>query len=167
MRKTCFLTILVASFLIMNRTAYAQDTGFGLGFIVGEPTGISFKGWVGNTQAIDGAVAWSLGHGNVLNVHMDYLFHNYDLIRVGKGKLPLYYGPGARIRAWQHGEYWHHGEWHPTDGHADIAFRFPVGLDYQFDGTPLDVFLEAVPTLGVLPATYFGVGAGLGIRYWF
>lgn len=167
MRHLILVPSVILTMLLSGGSAVAQDTGFGLGFIVGEPTGISFKGWVGSNQAIDGAVAWSLGHGNVLNVHMDYLFHNYDLIRVNKGRLPLYYGPGARVRAWQHGEYWHHGEWHPTDGHADIAFRFPVGLDYQFENAPLDIFLEAAPTLGVLPATYFGIGAGLGMRYWF
>jgi hypothetical protein len=42
-----------------------------------------------------------------------------------------------------------------------------VGLSYEFDGAPLDVFLEVVPTLDLIPGTAFDLGAGLGLRYYF
>lgn len=145
---------------------HAQDSGFGLGFILGEPTGISFKGWVAADRAIDGAVAWSLGSGNVFRVHADYLFHSYP-IQVNKGSLPLYYGPGLRMRIWDNNEHWHHGEWHHEDGNVDLGVRFPVGLAYQFADAPLDVFLEIAPVIGLVPSTYFDVDGGLGLRYWF
>ena len=160
-------TLPLIALLSLSTQTMAQRDGFGLGFILGEPNGISFKGWLNDTRAIDGAVAWDLNHNNTLNLHADYLFHNYDLIRVNKGALPLYFGPGVRFRAWQDGRYWRHGEWHDTEGRADLAFRFPVGLAYQFDRAPLDVFLEFAPAIGLLPATYFDIDGGLGMRYWF
>jgi len=160
-------TLPLIALLSLSTQTMAQRDGFGLGFILGEPTGISFKGWLNDTRAIDGAVAWDLNHNNTLNLHADYLFHNYDLIRVNKGALPLYFGPGVRFRAWQDGRYWRHVEWHDTEGRADLAFRFPVGLAYQFDRAPLDVFLEFAPAIGLLPATYFDIDGGLGMRYWF
>jgi hypothetical protein len=158
---------LAAVALVSGSSIHAQDSGFGLGFILGEPTGVSFKSWLSSERAIDGAVAWSLGHGTAFRVHADYLFHSYDAITVSKGKLPLYYGPGVRLRIWDSNRYWRGGEWHDADGRADIAVRFPVGISYQFDGAPLDVFLEVAPALGLLPSTYFDVDGGLGLRYWF
>ena len=146
----------------------AQSSGFGAGIILGEPTGISLKGWIASDRAIDGAVAWSLfGHG-YFSVHADYLFHNMDLIKLNKGKLPLYYGPGVRLRSWGGDRYWDRGRWHQYDGgRADIGIRFPVGLDYLPASAPVDVFLEIAPCLDLLPATSFDVGAAIGARYWF
>lgn len=159
------ITGLAASLAISYCTA--QDSGFGLGFILGEPTGLSMKGWVNGTQAIDGALAWSLVGSGSFHAHVDYLFHNYNLITVKKGRLPLYYGPGIRTRAWHRHGHRHGREWHYDHDHADLGVRFPVGLNYQFASAPIDVFLEVVPSMNVLPATYFDVDAGLGMRFWF
>ena len=147
-------------------SASAQDSGFGIGLIVGEPTGISMKGWLDGEHAIAGALAWSLGHGGVFHLHADYLIHKMDLITVGKGKLPLYFGPGLRLRFWNGDRYWHKKEWH-HGATTTVAFRFPVGLNYLFDGAPVDLFFELVPTLDLVPATWFGVDFGIGGRYWF
>lgn len=158
--------MMVMAVIAAGSVARAQDSGFGIGVIVGEPTGISMKGWLDGEHAIDGAVAWSLGHGGVLHLHADYLIHKMDLINVGKGRLPLYFGPGLRLRLWNGARYWHRGKWH--DGTTTtVAARFPVGLAYLFDGAPVDCFFELVPTLDLVPATWFGIDFGLGGRYWF
>lgn len=138
-----------------------------MGLIIGEPTGLSFKGWLTGDKAIDGALAWNLGDGGAFRIHADYLFHKYDLITVSKGALPLYFGPGVRLRFWGDEGHWHDGEWHDEDGNADLAIRFPVGLAYQFDGAPVDCFFELAPALGIVPATYFDIDFGIGGRYWF
>jgi hypothetical protein len=148
-------------------SAQAQRSGFGAGLIIGEPTGFSVKGWLTGDRAIDGALAWDLGHGGSFRLHGDYLFHKYDLIKVGKGALPLYYGPGLRMRFWNDGRHWRHGEWHDESGRMDLAVRFPVGLAYQFDGAPVDCFFELVPALGLIPSTYLDFDLGIGARYWF
>lgn len=160
---------LLAVMLSLASRSQAQSSGFGLGIILGEPTGLSMKGWTGPTTAIDGALAWNFWHGSYLHLHADYLFHNMELIHVAKGKLPLYYGPGLRIESWTGEDHWdRHGHW---DGHddqrADLAFRFPVGLDYLPAVTPLDVFLEVVPTLVLTPASWVEFDGGIGVRYWF
>lgn len=149
-------------------TASAQDSGFGLGVIVGEPTGWSGKVWIAGDRAVDVGLAWGLWHGGYMHLHADHLFHNMDLITVGKGKLPLYYGPGLRLRTWSDGRYWHRGRYQDHAGtRVDLGVRFPVGLAYLFDAAPVDIFLELVPTLDLVPATGFEVDGGLGLRYWF
>lgn len=161
-------SILFAALVIMGFSVKGQSSGFGLGIMIGEPTGISGKGWIGADRAIDGGIAWGVWHGSYFHLHADYLFHNMDLIPVSKGKLPLYYGPGLRMRSWSGGRYWRKGEWHDYDGsRVDIGVRFPVGLAYLFDGAPVDVFVELVPTLDLLPATSLDLDAAMGVRYWF
>ncbi len=161
--------IAVGALVLLGQACQAQDKGFGLGFVIGEPTGISMKGWVSGDKAIAGAVAWSVWNGASLHLQADMLFHKPDLIKVGKGRLPLYYGPGLRMRFWNDGRYWRHGKWYNYDGRrrSDLAVRFPVGLAYWFDGAPVDVFLEVAPTLTLVPSTWVEFEGALGARYWF
>ena len=161
-------TSLIAPLLCLALHAGAQSTGFGLGLMLGEPTGISMKKWTGPTTAIDGGRAWSLWNGSYFHVHADYLFHNMELIHVAKGKLPLYYGPGLRLHSWTGDQYWEHGHWHDNAGsYTDLAVRFPVGLDYLPERAPVDVFLEIGPTWDLAPSAWFEFDGAIGVRYWF
>jgi len=147
----------------------AQSTGFGLGIMLGSPTGVSAKYWTSGDRALDFGVAWGVwGPGSYFHLHGDLLFHKMDLVTVPSGKLPLYFGPGLRMRSWGGGRYWHRGQWYEYEGnHNTLGVRFPVGLAYLFDGAPVDVFLELVPTLELLPGTRFGFDGAIGARYWF
>lgn len=150
MRRILYVIILVM--LILSSTASAKNGNFGLGVIIGEPTGISGKLWLNNKHAVDGAVAWSTGKNNDLHLHADYLLHLYDLITVEKGKLPLYFGIGGRIK---------------FETKSNAGVRIPVGLNYMFVNTPLDIFLEVVPLLELAPDTDFDFNAAVGIRFFF
>jgi hypothetical protein len=130
----------------------AQDQDFGLGIIIGEPTGISFKKWTGSTTAIDGAVAWSFSGQDALHLHVDYLIHNFDMITVERGRLPVYFGLGARLK---------------LEDRTIFSVRIPVGVCYLFDKAPLDVFFELVPMFDLVPDTDFKLSGSIGIRYYF
>ncbi len=141
-----FIIIVSASFI------QSQNKEFGLGIIVGEPTGVSFKYWTDNNSAFAGAVAWSFIDGGALHIHADYILHSFNLIPVESGNLPFYYGIGARIKFLDN---------------AGIGVRVPVGLAYIFDDTPIDIFLEVVPILDLAPKTDFKINAAIGGRYFF
>lgn len=49
MKRTIFL--FSVTFILMN--AYSQDSGVGIGVVLGEPTGLSGKIWTGEKTAID------------------------------------------------------------------------------------------------------------------
>ncbi len=157
MLKKLFFAIGIIS-LLFSTTTFSQKNGFGVGIIIGEPTGISVKKWLDNYSAIDGAVAWSFGKGSGFHLHADYLAHSYSVFKVSRGTLPLYYGIGARI-----------GNTNKNNGSssAGLGIRVPVGVAYNFANDPLDIFFEIVPVLNLAPATDFGINAGLGIRYFF
>lgn len=83
--------------MVAAASAPAQDDDFGIGIIVGEPTGISVKNWLTHKTALDFAVAWSFsGREDALHVHGDYLIHDFSLIPVDEEQLPVYYGIGVR-----------------------------------------------------------------------
>ena len=160
--------ILPLVFVLLGPSAFAQSSGFGLGIMLGDPTGVSGKGWISGDRAIDFGVAWNFAYTGAFHLHGTYLFHNMDLIPVGKGKLPLYYGPGIRIRAWGDNGYYRHGKYYQYDGaYTQLGARLPVGLAYLFEGAPVDVFFEVAPTLNLIPNTYVDLDLALGGRYWF
>ena len=145
MKKTIFVLIVI----VATAGLFAQNSGLGVGIILGEPTGLSAKLWTGKTTAFDAAAAWSFGDEGALHLHADMLFHNFGLINE---TLPVYYGIGARIK---------------LADDPNIGLRVPVGIAYQFAKAPFDVFLEIVPLLDLVPATDFGLNAAIGVRYYF
>jgi len=143
-----FVIILVLCF----RPVAAEERGFGLGVILGAPTGLSCKYWMRNNTAIDGAVAWSIGRHSRLYLHADYLLHRFDVFEVERDKMALYYGIGGRIKLEDNGR---------------VGIRIPVGVDYIFVKAPLDIFLELAPVLDLVPSTSLSLNGGVGIRFFF
>jgi hypothetical protein len=131
----------------------AAREGFGLGIIVGEPTGVCGKLWLSPSTAMDGAAAWSIADEGALHLHADFLVHRFDLLHIERGQLPFYYGVGGRIKF--------------QEGDTRLGVRVPVGLAYLFESTPIDLFLEIVPLLDLAPETDFTLNGSIGVRYFF
>ena len=139
------LIILFAAVASLVPSAASAEGPFGLGIILGEPTGISAKAWMGDETAIDAAAAWSF---------TDYLFHFFSRLDVDRGSLPLYVGIGGRVKF--------------KDNADDlIGVRIPLGASYLFADAPIDIFLEVVPLMDLAPKTKFRLNAALGFRYFF
>ncbi len=160
MMSFLFFIILAGSLSAQDNPAVkprpvVQNNDFGLGVIIGEPTGPCFKYWLGSKSAIDGAVAWSFEKNGSLHIHADYLLHYFSFIDVKKGRFPFYYGLGGRIKF----------------GHNDdddrLGVRIPLGLEYLFEGAPPGIFIELVPILDLVPKTEIEYNAAIGVRYYF
>ena len=149
------LVVFILTLISLN--IYSQDKGFGIGIIVGEPTGLSFKGWLSSTSAVDAGLAWSFVNQGSLHVHADYLHHIYNVIDISSGKMPLYVGVGGRIKIKNN----------KSNTDDRIGVRIPFGIDYMFAGAPVDVFLEIVPVLDLTPKTDVSINGGIGFRYFF
>jgi hypothetical protein len=150
--------VIAASLLASPGSAAAQSRGFGLGVIVGEPTGLSAKLWQTRRTALDFAAAWSFVDDTAFHLHTDFVWHRFDLIDVSEGQLPLYFGLGGRVKFRDDDR---------GDSDAEVGIRFPVGLDYLFASVPFDIFVEIVPILDLAPDTDVTLNASLGFRYWF
>ena len=78
--------------------------------------------------------------------------HMYNFIEVEKGKLPVYFGIGGRIK---------------FEDDNRLGVRFPIGLTYEIEKYPLDIFFEIVPVFDVFPDTELNLNGGIGVRYFF
>jgi hypothetical protein len=150
--------------------AAAQDEKgpFGLGLIIGSPTGVSVKYYLGQgNMAVDGAVGGALAGNNGISVHADVLWHPSMLTRESAFDLTWYFGAGIRVLDHDRG----------NDGNDDFHFgpRVPVGLLFDFNEVSIDVFLEAAAIIdfrtggdtGDHDGLGFDLNAGIGVRYYF
>ena len=156
--KKLLTVFLVATFLSISFHSLSQaqtaDKNIGVGFIAGEPTGLSLKSWTAGNNAFDLGLAWSLGRYDAINIHGDYLWHNYSLFSdVDSGSLPVYFGIGGRVVL--------------ADNTALLGARIPVGINYLFEDAPVGLFLEIAPVFNLAPVTDFDVDGGIGVRYYF
>ncbi len=129
----------------------AQAGDFGLGVIVGEPTGISAKAFPDRMHAVDLAVDFSF-IDEAFYAHGSYLVHFAGPLKsLPGGDWPVYVGVGPRVKLAKK---------------ANVGVRVPVGVSWM-PRAPVDVFLELGPSVQVLPETKVRLGGGLGVRYWF
>jgi hypothetical protein len=160
--------LLVSCLLIAVPQLFSQDRGFGLGIVLGEPSGISGKLWTSQTNAFDFCLGWSATgdryyilkdaryyhRGGVwIHFHADYLWHSFNTIR-SKERFPLYYGVGVLLGG-------------GDDPFASIGVRGVLGIAWLARKAPFDVFLEIAPVLHLAPFIGLGMNAGLGGRYYF
>ena len=144
------LGLLVCLFSVSS-VLTAQDKGFGLGILIGEPTGLSGKYWVSSQNAIDAGMAWSFRQSGFFHIHGDYLWHFPDAIQANQ-RFPLYAGIGGRLGLAKHD--------------ALFGIRMVGGIAWWPKDTPIDIFLELAPIIDLAPASEFSMNGGLGVRYY-
>lgn len=138
---------------------------FGLGVILGEPTGLSARLYLANDAALQASVgAAFVGRG--VQATLDYVIHPWVLENHASFVLPAYVGLGARTIQYR------------DRGNADaevrtfaVGARAVAGLLFDFRALPLDAFVEAagVAELELGDGVHAGLGLniGLGARYYF
>jgi hypothetical protein len=133
-----------------------EPRGLGLGFILGEPTGLSaaWRGSGASTYAF--AVAWSVPEYKV-HVNADYLYQLAAFRDPANPvvEFPIYVGLGPRVRV---------GEGFEDGQSSLLAIRAPVGLRVQSPKVPVEAFLEIAPVFGLYPSTRMDFDAAIGVR---
>jgi hypothetical protein len=164
MRLSWYAVIVLSLFLVVQGSI-AQERGFGLGVILGEPTGFSAKLWTSPDNAFDFGLGLSIGgdrigkyNGNYdggtrVHFHMDYLWHSFDAIYTDV-RLPVYYGVGGRFN-------------NGAGYTSSLAIRGVFGVAWLPRQAPFDFFVELVPSLQFTSPAGFGMEAGIGARYYF
>ncbi|MBN2185623.1 MAG: hypothetical protein JW746_09875 [Candidatus Krumholzibacteriota bacterium] len=120
-----------------------------LGVIIGEPTGLSYKGWTGRNTAFDVGVAWSFRREGNLHIHADYLIHNFSFFDVDDERMPYYIGIGGRVK---------------IENHSRVGVRFVIGTEYYLEDAPFGFFFEIAPILDLAPETELDMNGAIGAR---
>ncbi len=151
--------IIIFMFLIMVLPfqASAQKRNIDVGVILNDPVRLSVKKWLGKTTAVDGAF-FLKNNGKdtasgAFELHLDYLKHNFNLLQIDEGSLPVYYGIGIRIQ---------------NDQELKASIRIPAGISFRFKNAPVSVFFEYAFLFDVTtPQSNLQSESAFGIRYSF
>jgi hypothetical protein len=147
--------------------AYSANGTFGLGLELGGPTGLNGKYFLSD----DGALNFGLGANGYgrsrdgIHLYLDYLWHPVSLANPPEFQLPLYIGIGGRL--------WDFDDDRDRFVDEGLAFglRIPVGVAFDFNNVPLDIFIQVTPTIdfyrGYRDEVGFWFDFSVGIRYWF
>lgn len=149
-------------------TKFEANKTFGIGIMLGAPTGFCGKYYLTKDTALDFGLGAYYGyrrhydHYAGLHLHMDFLWHPAVLTKNESFWLPLYIGLGGRIL-----EHHDHDDTH-------LGLRVPAGLMFDFERVPLDIFLEFALVadfveFGPYEDDDFGVDLtfSIGFRYYF
>lgn len=138
----------------------ALDRGpFGLGLIIGEPSGLSAKVFVSGPHGVQAHLGFGVGRRGFLVVIVDYLFHVTNLVPpIGDvGFLWPYAGIGGRLGVLER----------RNDEDVIFGVRIPLGASFGFNAVPIEVFAEFAVGIGLLPETRAIFDGGIGGRYYF
>ena len=155
---------------------FEANKKFGLGLELGDVAGLTGKLFVTPNQALDFGIGdlyttyyGDFGrYGGGIHLYADYLWHPVVLAKPEAFELPLYIGIGGR--------FWNFDYFCDARGVCSSAsafgVRIPVGIDFDFNNVPLDIFVQLVPTLDFFHnfgphSVYLDIDASVGIRYWF
>lgn len=157
--------------LLLSAPAFAngpQGKDLGLGIVLGDPTGLTLKGWLGSDNAISGHLAYDFD-AEALGLYVDYhfVFDAFN-IRSSTIDLPLYVGIGGKLFAWDDNcdEERNRGRCNDDSDFA-LGVRIPVGLALLLKKAPLEFFAELAVGLRVFPSTDGDIDAALGARFYF
>lgn len=150
-----FLTVVLSTiFLLTANQTLAQD-GIGIGGELLSPTGISYKVPINESSAITGAFGIFLTNGsNQATIEINYTNYrdSYD-IDIGSGNLLPYISAGLFINL--------------IENNSTISVQIPVGIEYQIDNSPFEIYMDMGPFLLVDDPYFFTFNSSLGFRYRF
>ena len=150
-----------------HQSNFEANKTFGVGLILGQPTGVSGKYFLGRDTALDFAVGFlpRVRDRNGLQVHVDYLWHPVSLVSAEPFELPLYFGVG--------GHFFDFGVDNvPGDNHGTgLGVRVPGGIAFDFNNIPLDIFVELAFVFDIVvdygDSYWTDLNGAAGVRYYF
>jgi tetratricopeptide (TPR) repeat protein len=141
-----------ASANVENAGPVVGGGNFGIGLELGEPGtyGATGKYWLDQQSAFQGEV--KLNGGALFQ--FAYLWHDFDLIHPKSGAFPFYIGVGGDLA---------------VNGGIGFGVEAPIGITYLFQRSqvPIDIYIQAEPTLWLTNGLYFQIVGNLGARYYF
>lgn len=148
---------------------FEANKTFGLGLELGEPTGVTGKLFLSPSNALDFGLGEIYHHyygGDGLHLYVDYLWHPTVLTSTPSFELPFYVGVGGRV--WFFDYDCPGGVCHDAEA---FGVRVPVGIAFDFNNVPLDIFIQATPTLDFFRHynhdIFLDIDFSVGIRFWF
>ncbi|MEC8459222.1 MAG: hypothetical protein VXY91_07415 [Bacteroidota bacterium] len=147
------ITLSLALLTVLSASAQNFNRPYGVGMAIGEPSGFSVKKFNNTNQAFQFTLGYSTTRNSGINLGVDFLLHDRSFITTDKGYVPLYYGFGAHIKSYE--------------SESQVYARVPLGVAYEFNNYPADIFFEFSPGVAVIPSPELVINVGVGGRFYF
>jgi hypothetical protein len=143
---------------------------FGLGVILGDPTGFTGKYMMSADRGVDFGLAFSFGDYTLL--YADYLFHfpgAFGHSSTFASELTPYVGVGGLIAFSTDDRYSRNRHEFFSDSHSSVGagVRIPFGIEWRGPQVPIGVFVELAPGISIAPQTSGFLEGGVGARFYF
>lgn len=137
---------------VVEQDTISIPAGLGVGILIGEPTGITFKQWMSGKHAFDLEIGWSFP-GERIHIAVDYLSHLPKWTKTQN--LYPYLGIGGRLKigAEQDGDQFRFG------------IRFGAGVEYVRGRFSL--YGKLHPVFDIVPTAKLGMEGGIGAYFYF
>ncbi|MEZ4700355.1 MAG: hypothetical protein R2834_08500 [Rhodothermales bacterium] len=122
---------------------------FALGAQIGKPTGLTFKLYLEQDIALDLMAAWGFDRSLLANFHASYEY------AIPESPLGFFLGPGFLIGR----------DIRSNDARLLLGLSAQFGLNYFTQR--FEVFLQARPSMELLPQSIVRIGGSAGLRYYF
>jgi hypothetical protein len=155
MKRKLILLALATLFVLAPLTAQAKEMVSGLGVIMGDTTGVSFKCYVNRHIAFDMAAGLASGYAVFpgISTHGDLVWTD-EMVKVPEGALLFYFGGGA---------FWAQDSF----ANAETGVRALTGAEYFFHKSRWAAFAELSPTVIMMHDAGFSLHGAVGARYYF
>ena len=161
--KSKFLVIAILALTFSATEGKAQGPGgrtFGFGLVLFDPLGATVKVWTNPVNAF----VFDIGASDFgpTRLDADYLWH-FDAFHSRVVK--MYAGPGLALAFGSGNGIYGGREFYNGENGVGIAIRVMFGLNFIPERTPLEIFFEMGPLIGLSPS---GVGfdVAAGIRFY-
>jgi hypothetical protein len=161
MRHTAICILLLTCLITCTPDQTSAQGSFGIGLIVGEPTGLSWKYHLSDRNAIDGAFGFS--PFDRLRLHADYLWTSRPF---GERRLSFSYGVGGAIGLGKRIGDTKRGLLGYSVQETGFGVRGPVGVTYEIPRNPIEIGIEIAPILVFGPDLAFGFDGAVFFRFY-
>jgi hypothetical protein len=171
-------TLLVVGLLAASSSAHAQSgRPFGLGLVLGEPTGLTSKLYLSAPFALQFGLGWMADYYDYdgIYVNIDLIWHPAVITRQPAFTMPFYVGVGGRLLDNRY-RYYYQGPFYYDEHDTHLGVRVPFGLLMDFNRIPMDLYLELAVVVDLIYFDDFApyghgrrvdLNGGIGARYYF
>lgn len=152
-------TTLVVLFVLIPVLMFAQARNYGLGIVLGTPTGFSGTIHLSESAVVAAHAGWSFIENHRFHTTCTYQFMFPNAIRneqgVAEKNLVPYLGVGGRLLFKKEND----------DTKVHLGVRIGGGIEYYVE--QFGFFLELFPVVDMVPETEMDWEGGLGARFYF
>lgn len=154
----------IVLFFALALTGVAHAKTWGLGAVIGDPTGLSANYFLSENRSLHSVLAYDIDGDDQFYFASHYTWRRPNAFDLTNFNLGWFYGAGAQLEFHDH-DHDHGKHRHHHDNKLNLGPSGTLGLFHQFEKVPLEVFLKSNLTLYVFDSTDLDLDLMLGLHY--